>query len=162
MRFLQGKLNLMCMCMLRPLIGCRCACGKFLFITWARCKRWTLNAIHQKNHYPVDRVECYHNTYRCILIHSVDSVIHPLNNRGLVFWEFFFSWFPPSKWFYIKRVLINVGSLQFCCLFLTGPRLIVHDNAFNLHSYCLNRDLVFFKNSQFLVDRLHWQDHAGT
>ena len=107
----------MCMCMLRPLIGCRCACRKSLFITWARCKGWTLNAIHQKNHYPVDRVECYHNTYRWILIHSVDSVIHPLNNRGLVFWEFFFSWFPPSKWFYIKRIIIKVGSLQFFCLF---------------------------------------------
>ena len=77
------------------------------FITWARCKRWTLNALHQKNHYPVDRVECHHNTYKWILIHSVESVIHPLNNRGLVFWEFFFSWFPPSKCFYIKRVLIN-------------------------------------------------------
>ena len=26
---------------------------------------------------------------------------------------FFFSWFPLSEWFYIKRVIINVGSLQF-------------------------------------------------
>ena len=47
------------------------------------------------------------------MINSVDSVIHPLDNRGLVFWEFFFSWFPLSEWFYIKRVIINVGSLQF-------------------------------------------------
>ena len=51
------------------------------------------------------------------MINSVDSVIHPLDNRGLVFWEFFFSWFPLSEWFYIKRVIINVGSLQFFCLF---------------------------------------------
>ena len=71
------------------------------------------NTIHQKNHHPVDSVVCYHNTYRWIEIHSVDTVIHPLNNRGLVFWEFFFSWFPLSEWFYIKRVVINVSSLHF-------------------------------------------------
>ena len=109
MRFLLGKLYVDWM----PL----CVWKISFFITWARCKRWTLNALHQKNHYPVDRVECHHNTYKWILIHSVESVIHPLNNRGLVFWEFFFSWFPPSKWFYIKRIIIKVGSLQFFCLF---------------------------------------------
>ena len=70
-----------------------------------------------ENHHPVDSVVCYHNTYRWIEIHSVDSVIHPLNNRGLLFWEFFFSWFPQSEWFYIKWVIINVSSLQFFCLF---------------------------------------------
>ena len=40
MHFSQGKLNLMCMCMLWPLIGCRCAWRKFLFITWAQFKGW--------------------------------------------------------------------------------------------------------------------------
>ena len=40
MRFSQGKLNLMCLCMLWPLIGCRCAWRKFLFITWAQFKGW--------------------------------------------------------------------------------------------------------------------------
>ena len=75
------------------------------------------NTIHWKNHHPVDSVVCYQNTYRWIVIHSVDSVIHPLNNQGLVFWEFFFSWFPLSKWFYIKQVIIKVGSLQFFCFF---------------------------------------------
>ena len=75
------------------------------------------NAIHWKNHYPVDSVVCYHSTYRWIEIHSVDTVIQPLNNCGLVFWEFFSSSFPLSEWFYIKRVVINVSSLQFFCLF---------------------------------------------
>lgn len=37
--------------------------------------------------------------------------------------------------------------------------MIMH--VYNLHSYSLNRDPVFFKNSQFLVDRLHWRDHTG-
>ena len=71
------------------------------------------NAIHWKNHHPVDSVVCYHNTYRWIVIHSVDSVIHPLNNCGLFFGIFFFSWFPLSEWFYIKQVVINVSSLPF-------------------------------------------------
>ena len=75
------------------------------------------NAIHWKNHYPVDSVVCYHSTYRWIEIHSVDTVIQPLNNCGLVFWEFFSSSFPLLEWFYIKRVVINVSSLQFFCLF---------------------------------------------
>ncbi|CAH3150762.1 unnamed protein product [Pocillopora meandrina] len=48
----------------------------------------------------------------------------------------------------------------FLPFFLTGARLVVYDNSCNLHSYCLNRDPVFFKNSQFLVDRLHWRDHT--
>ena len=65
----------------------------------------------------MDSVVCYQNTYRWIEIHSVDSVIHPLNNQRLVFWQFFFSWFPLSKWFYIKWVIIKVGSLQFFCFF---------------------------------------------
>ena len=77
MRFSRGKLDLMCMCMLWPLIGCR-------------------------------------------------------------------------------RVLTS------SVFFLTGARLVIYDNSCNLHSYCLNRDPVFFKNSQFLVDRLHWRDHTGT
>ena len=42
MRFSQGKLNLMCMCMLWPLIGCRYAWRKFLFITWAQFKGWIM------------------------------------------------------------------------------------------------------------------------
>ena len=42
LRFSQGNLNLMCMCMLWPLIGCRCAWRKFLFLTWARFKGWIM------------------------------------------------------------------------------------------------------------------------
>ena len=42
------------------------------------------NAIHWINHYPVDSVVCFVNTYiRWIAIYPVDSVIQPLNNRGL-------------------------------------------------------------------------------
>ena len=37
--------------------------------------------------------------------------------------------------------------------------MIMH--VYNLHSYSFNRDPVFFKNSHFLVDRLHWGDLTG-
>lgn len=85
MRFSRGKVNWMCMCMLLPLIGCRCAWRKVLFITWARFKGWiTL---------PNGKITlqwialCVITTLigKYIVIHSVDSVIHPLNNRALVF-----------------------------------------------------------------------------
>lgn len=55
----------------------------------------------------------------------------------------------------------NTPFTVFRMRFRKAPRLIVYDNACNLHSYSLNRDPVFFKNSQFLVDRLHWRDHTG-
>ncbi|XP_028394477.1 uncharacterized protein LOC114518672 [Dendronephthya gigantea] len=45
--------------------------------------------------------------------------------------------------------------------FTRAPRVVVYDNACNLHSYCLNGDPTFFKDTQFLVDRLHWADHTG-
>ena len=46
-------------------------------------------------------------------------------------------------------------------LFFSAPRVIIYDNACNLHSYCLNREPKFFQNSQFLVDRFHWPNHTG-
>ncbi|XP_077992815.1 uncharacterized protein LOC144446848 [Glandiceps talaboti] len=45
--------------------------------------------------------------------------------------------------------------------FKTAPRIIVYDNSCKLHQYCLNREPVFFKNTMFLVDRLHWCNHTG-
>lgn len=44
---------------------------------------------------------------------------------------------------------------------LSGPKVIIYDNACNLHSYCLNREPTFFKNTWFLVDRFHWRNHKG-
>ena len=55
-----------------------------------------------------------------------------------------------AKWF---KVLLN---------FLLAPSVIVYDNACNLHTYCLNRHPTYFRNTRFLVDRLHWRDHTGT
>jgi hypothetical protein len=46
-------------------------------------------------------------------------------------------------------------------LFILAPKIIVYDNACNLHSYCLNRDPLFFKETKFLVDRFHWKNHRG-
>lgn len=44
-------------------------------------------------------------------------------------------------------------------LFFSAPSVIIYDNACNLHSYCMNRDPIFFKKTRFLVDRLHWRNH---
>ncbi|XP_078614406.1 uncharacterized protein LOC144883690 [Branchiostoma floridae x Branchiostoma japonicum] len=41
------------------------------------------------------------------------------------------------------------------------PETVIYDNSCNLHSYCLNRDPLLFKNTWFLVDRLHWKNHKG-
>ncbi|XP_070549105.1 uncharacterized protein [Ptychodera flava] len=45
--------------------------------------------------------------------------------------------------------------------FHTAPRIIIYDNCCKLHQYCLNREPAFFKNTMFLVDRLHWCNHTG-
>ncbi|KAJ8349083.1 hypothetical protein SKAU_G00276720 [Synaphobranchus kaupii] len=42
-----------------------------------------------------------------------------------------------------------------------GPEMVFYDNCCRLHAYCLNRDPVFFKNTWFLIDRLHWKNHTG-
>lgn len=43
----------------------------------------------------------------------------------------------------------------------TAPKVIIYDNGCNLHNYCLNREPTHFKESWFLVDRLHWANHTG-
>lgn len=45
--------------------------------------------------------------------------------------------------------------------FKVAPDIIVYDNACQLHTYCLNRDPVFFKFVKFLIDRFHWKGHCG-
>ena len=40
------------------------------------------NAIHRINHYPVDCVVCFVNTYPLVSDYPLDSVIRPLNTRG--------------------------------------------------------------------------------
>ena len=44
---------------------------------------------------------------------------------------------------------------------LLAPRVIIYGNACNLHSYCLNRDPDYFRETVFLVDRFHWKNHKG-
>lgn len=48
-------------------------------------------------------------------------------------------------------------------LFITNvaPKVVIYDNACNLHDYALNRDPGFFKNTKFFVDRFHWFNHKG-
>lgn len=48
-----------------------------------------------------------------------------------------------------------------CVFFIAAPTTLVYDFACGLHKYCLNRDPTFFKNTVFLIDRLHWDNHTG-
>ncbi|ETV64117.1 hypothetical protein H257_18951 [Aphanomyces astaci] len=41
------------------------------------------------------------------------------------------------------------------------PRVVIMDNACNLHTYCLRREPYFFRNVWFLVDRLHYCNHVN-
>ena len=42
-----------------------------------------------------------------------------------------------------------------------APDVVIYDNACHLQEYCLARAPRFFKNTLFLVDRLHWENHTG-
>ncbi|KAI9140582.1 hypothetical protein BKA69DRAFT_1029440, partial [Paraphysoderma sedebokerense] len=42
-----------------------------------------------------------------------------------------------------------------------APKYVVYDNACNVQEYVLNREPAFFKNTMFLVDGLHFQDHIN-
>ncbi|XP_053402535.1 uncharacterized protein LOC123544018 isoform X2 [Mercenaria mercenaria] len=45
--------------------------------------------------------------------------------------------------------------------FKQAPRRVIYDNACKLQEYCLNRDPLFFKDTEFYVDRLHWDNHTS-
>lgn len=45
------------------------------------------------------------------------------------------------------------------CYLKEAPKVVIYDFACALHEYCLNRLPGFFKNTLFLVDRLHWKNH---
>ncbi|DBA80211.1 TPA: hypothetical protein ACH3X1_008104 [Trebouxia sp. C0004] len=45
--------------------------------------------------------------------------------------------------------------------FKTAPKMIVYDNACNLHRYVLRRAPQFFSSTLFRIDRLHIRNHDG-
>ena len=42
-----------------------------------------------------------------------------------------------------------------------APSVLIYNNACNLHSYCLNGEPAFFKQSWMVVDQFHWPNHTG-
>ncbi len=42
-----------------------------------------------------------------------------------------------------------------------ATRIIIMDNACNLHTYCLRREPWLFRNMWFMVDRLHYSNHVN-
>ncbi len=45
--------------------------------------------------------------------------------------------------------------------FKEAPRMVIYDNAFNLHRYALSRAPEFFENTLFVVDRFHFKGHVA-
>ena len=45
--------------------------------------------------------------------------------------------------------------------FSQPPHVIVYDNGYKLHVYCLNLEPGYFQNTLFLVDHVHWRGHTG-
>lgn len=43
----------------------------------------------------------------------------------------------------------------------TAPEVVVYDNGCHLHDYALNRDPRFFRDTKFLIDRLHADNHVA-
>ncbi|XP_070541358.1 uncharacterized protein [Ptychodera flava] len=85
---------------------------------------------------------------------------HPTLSPGI------FTLFCPHKICYGFQLLLSHESPEhpfsiFKTRFEVAPKLIVYDNACKLHQYCLNREPVFFQNTIFCVDRLHWKNHKG-
>ena len=49
----------------------------------------------------------------------------------------------------------------FTTRFISPPSVIVYDNAYQLHTYALNREPQRFKRTLFAVDQFHWHGHVG-
>ncbi|KAJ8311149.1 LOW QUALITY PROTEIN: hypothetical protein KUTeg_011299 [Tegillarca granosa] len=45
--------------------------------------------------------------------------------------------------------------------FRQAPKVVIYDNACKLHDYCISRDPFFFQDTEFYIDRLHWDNHTS-
>jgi hypothetical protein len=45
------------------------------------------------------------------------------------------------------------------CWCFAGVQLVIYDNSCNLHVWCMKRFPTTFKDTTFMVDRLHWYNH---
>lgn len=63
-------------------------------------------------------------------------------------------------------LMVNPESVETVFTFLysrceDGKLIVVYDNACNLMEFCLNREPYYFKDTIFLVDRVHWDNHVN-
>ncbi|XP_060601822.1 uncharacterized protein LOC132755047 [Ruditapes philippinarum] len=77
-----------------------------------------------------------------------------------------FTIFCPHGIYYGFQVMASNESpnVPFTILrtrFKRAPRQVIYDNACKLHEYCLNRDPLFFKETEFYIDRLHLDNHTS-
>lgn len=52
------------------------------------------------------------------------------------------------------------GAVHHTRACLSAPKVILYDFACALSAYCWNRDPAFFRDTLFLVDRLHDKNHS--
>jgi hypothetical protein len=45
--------------------------------------------------------------------------------------------------------------------FSKAPKMIVYDNACNLHRYTMRRQPLFFAQTRFAIDRMHQNNHVA-
>ena len=94
------------------------------------------------------------------------TIIRTRFQEGVYISPFNLHWIVVSPteclWITFYNVLVGDSDILPFRLSFATPKTIVYDNACNFHDYALNRDPFHFKNSSFLVDRLHWRDHTGS
>ena len=66
-----------------------------------------------------------------------------------------------NNFFLLNVVQCFISELNPTKLVIAAPKLIIYDNCCNLMRYCLRRAPLFFSETQFLIDRLHWFNHSA-
>ena len=61
----------------------------------------------------------------------------------------------------MSKILIVMFDYEKNLVLLSAPKHVIYDNACKLQEYCLSRDPLFFKDTEFYVDRLHWDNHTS-
>jgi hypothetical protein len=77
-----------------------------------------------------------------------------------------FTWFCEHGVCYGVYIIPKAEGRDEAFSFLTkyfskAPKVIVYDFACALEEFCLNRAPEFFKDTIFVVDRFHWQNHVS-
>lgn len=90
-------------------------------------------------------------------------------------WRFLSIFLSPGSWKVGFESALNVVCIRMytyhkchgymtisnALFILVAPKIVIYDNACNLHAYALNRNPQHFKGTVFFVDRFHWDNHSS-